>query len=38
MIGADEIPCPGPDVMVGAYPFLGARCARITEAVRKRMG
>ena len=26
------------DVMVGAYPFLGARCARITEAVLKRLG
>lgn len=25
------------DVMVGAYPFLGARCARITEAVLKRL-
>ena len=25
------------DVMVGAYPFLGARCARITEAVLARM-
>jgi RNA polymerase sigma-70 factor (ECF subfamily) len=25
------------DVMVGAYPFLGARCARITEAVLRRM-
>jgi RNA polymerase sigma-70 factor (ECF subfamily) len=26
------------DVMVGAYPFLGARCARITEAVLRRLG
>jgi RNA polymerase sigma-70 factor, ECF subfamily len=26
------------DVMVGAYPFLGARCNRITEAVLKRLG
>ena len=26
------------DVMVGAYPFLGARCERITEAVLRRMG
>ncbi len=26
------------DVMIGAYPFLGARCARITEAVLKRLG
>jgi RNA polymerase sigma-70 factor, ECF subfamily len=26
------------DVMVGAYPFLGARCKRITEAVLQRMG
>jgi RNA polymerase sigma-70 factor (ECF subfamily) len=26
------------DVMVGAYPFLGARCARITEAVLQRLG
>jgi len=25
------------DVMVGAYPFLGARCARITEAVLQRL-
>jgi RNA polymerase sigma-70 factor (ECF subfamily) len=25
------------DVMVGAYPFLGARCARITEAVLRRL-
>lgn len=25
------------DVMVGAYPFLGPRCARITEAVLVRM-
>jgi RNA polymerase sigma-70 factor (ECF subfamily) len=25
------------DVMVGAYPFLGARCERITEAVLARM-
>ena len=25
------------DVMVGAYPFLGARCTRITEAVLARM-
>jgi RNA polymerase sigma-70 factor (ECF subfamily) len=25
------------DVMVGAYPFLGARCARITERVLSRM-
>ena len=25
------------DVMVGAYPFLGARCARITEAVLERL-
>lgn len=25
------------DVMVGAYPFLGARCARITEQVLDRM-
>jgi RNA polymerase sigma-70 factor (ECF subfamily) len=25
------------DVMVGAYPFLGARCERITEAVLKRI-
>jgi RNA polymerase sigma factor (sigma-70 family) len=25
------------DVMVGAYPFLGARCARITEAVLARL-
>jgi RNA polymerase sigma factor (sigma-70 family) len=25
------------DVMVGTYPFLGARCARITEAVLARM-
>jgi RNA polymerase sigma-70 factor (ECF subfamily) len=25
------------DVMVGAYPFLGARCARITEHVLSRM-
>jgi RNA polymerase sigma-70 factor (ECF subfamily) len=25
------------DVMVGAYPFLGARCARITEAVLRRV-
>jgi RNA polymerase sigma-70 factor (ECF subfamily) len=25
------------DVMVGAYPFLGARCTRITEAVLVRM-
>ena len=25
------------DVMVGAYPFLGARCERITEAVLRRM-
>jgi RNA polymerase sigma-70 factor, ECF subfamily len=26
------------DAMVGAYPFLGARCERITEAVLRRMG
>jgi RNA polymerase sigma-70 factor (ECF subfamily) len=26
------------DVMVGAYPFLGARCERISEAVLQRMG
>ena len=26
------------DVMVGAYPFLGARCNRITEAVLRRLG
>jgi RNA polymerase sigma-70 factor (ECF subfamily) len=26
------------DVMVGAYPFLGARCARISDAVLQRMG
>ena len=26
------------DVMVGAYPFLGARCERITEAVLQRLG
>jgi RNA polymerase sigma-70 factor (ECF subfamily) len=26
------------DVMIGAYPFLGARCARITEAVLQRLG
>jgi RNA polymerase sigma-70 factor (ECF subfamily) len=26
------------DVMIGAYPFLGARCARITEAVLARLG
>ena len=25
------------DVMVGAYPFLGPRCARITEAVLQRL-
>jgi RNA polymerase sigma-70 factor (ECF subfamily) len=25
------------DVMVGAYPFLGARCERITEAVLQRL-
>ena len=25
------------DVMVGAYPFLGARCERITEAVLRRL-
>ena len=25
------------DVMVGAYPFLGARCSRITEAVLQRL-
>lgn len=25
------------DVMVGAYPFLGARCDRITEAVLRRL-
>ena len=25
------------DVMVGAYPFLGARCTRITEAVLRRL-
>jgi len=25
------------DVMIGAYPFLGARCARITEAVLQRL-
>jgi len=25
------------DVMVGAYPFLGARCERITEAVLERL-
>lgn len=25
------------DVLVGAYPFLGARCARITEAVLARL-
>jgi RNA polymerase sigma-70 factor (ECF subfamily) len=25
------------DVMVGAYPFLGARCKRITEAVLRRL-
>lgn len=25
------------DVMVGAYPFLGARCARVTEAVLRRL-
>ena len=26
------------DVMVGAYPFLGARCERISDAVLQRMG
>jgi RNA polymerase sigma factor (sigma-70 family) len=26
------------DVMVGAYPFLGARCERISDAVLRRMG
>jgi RNA polymerase sigma-70 factor (ECF subfamily) len=26
------------DVMIGTYPFLGARCARITEAVLRRLG
>jgi RNA polymerase sigma-70 factor (ECF subfamily) len=26
------------DVMVGAYPFLGARCERISEAVLRRLG
>jgi len=26
------------DVMVGAYPFLGARCERITQAVLQRLG
>jgi RNA polymerase sigma-70 factor (ECF subfamily) len=26
------------DVMVGAYPFLGARCARISDAVLQRLG
>ena len=25
------------DVMVGAYPFLGARCERITEVVLRRL-
>jgi len=25
------------DVMVGAYPFLGARCERITQAVLRRL-
>ena len=25
------------DVLTGAYPFLGARCARITEAVLQRL-
>lgn len=25
------------DVMIGAYPFLGARCARITQAVLRRL-
>ncbi|MEO8115897.1 MAG: sigma factor-like helix-turn-helix DNA-binding protein, partial [Phenylobacterium sp.] len=25
------------DVLTGAYPFLGARCARITEAVLARL-
>lgn len=26
------------DVMVGAYPFLGARCERISDAVLRRLG
>ena len=26
------------DVMVGAYPFLGARCERISDAVLQRLG
>lgn len=26
------------DVVSGAYPFLGARCARVTDAVLKRLG
>jgi len=26
------------DVMIGAYPFLGARCARLTDAVLRRLG
>jgi hypothetical protein len=25
------------DVMVGAYPFLGIRCERITQAVLERL-